>query len=66
MENRPMSEQTMPPMPAPKGGLTPYIEIEGAMKAAEFYAAAFGATTVYAVPPDEQGRTMHVHLYVNG
>lgn len=55
-----------PPMPPPKGGLTPYIEVEGALKAAAFYETAFGAELVYAVPPDEQGRTMHAHLYVNG
>lgn len=60
-----MPEETMPPMPAPKGGLTPYLEVEGALKAAAFYEKAFGAEQVYAVPPDEQGRTMHVHLYVN-
>ena len=28
-------------------------------------ALAFGATEVYRNPPDERGRTMHVHLYVN-
>lgn len=55
-----------PAMPTPKGGLTPYLEVEGALKAAEFYERAFGAETVYVVPPDEQGRTMHVHQYVNG
>ncbi|TKT80980.1 glyoxalase/bleomycin resistance/extradiol dioxygenase family protein [Aquamicrobium sp. LC103] len=48
------------------GGLVPYLEVDGALKAAEFYREAFGAETAFAVPPDEQGRTMHVHLYVNG
>jgi len=48
------------------GGMCPYINVDGAMKAAEFYGAAFGATTLHAVPPDEQGRTMHVHVQVNG
>jgi uncharacterized glyoxalase superfamily protein PhnB len=48
------------------GGMTPYITVDGALKAAEFYKKAFGAETVYSVPPDEQGRTMHVHLHVNG
>lgn len=55
-----------PPMPKALGGLTPYLQVDGALKAAEFYRRAFGAEQVYAVPPDEQGRTMHVHLYVNG
>lgn len=36
------------------------------MKAAEFYKHAFGAEEVFSYPPDEQGRTMHIHLYVNG
>ena len=48
------------------GGMTPYITVDGALKAAGFYEKAFGAETVHAVPPDEQGRTMHVHLHVNG
>lgn len=53
--------------PAPvKGGLVTYLALDGAMRAAEFYAQAFGAETVTALPPDEQGRTMHVHLHVNG
>lgn len=54
------------PMPKALGGLTPYLQLDGALKAATFYEKAFGAEQVYAVPPDEQGRTMHVHLYVNG
>lgn len=48
------------------GGLCPYINVEGALKAADFYAKAFGAETLHKVEPDEQGRTMHVHVYVNG
>ena len=61
-----MSDEQFPPMPAPKGGLNAYLEVEGALKASEFYQKAFGAEQAFAVPPDEQGRTMHVHLYVNG
>lgn len=54
-------------MPVPvKGGLVPYLTLEGAMKAADFYVRAFGAEVAGALPPDDQGRTMHVHLYVNG
>lgn len=55
-----------PAMPKVLGGLTPYLAINGATKAGEFYQRAFGAEQVFAVPPDEQGRTMHIHLYVNG
>lgn len=53
-------------MPAVKGGLTPYLEVDGAIRAAGYYGKAFGAETVFTTPPDEQGRTPHVHLYVNG
>lgn len=61
-----MSDETMPAMPAAKGGLVAYLEVDGATKASQFYQKAFGAEEAYVVPPDEQGRTMHVHLYVNG
>lgn len=60
------AQPEFPPMPKALGGLTPYLSIEGAAKAAAFYEKAFGAEQVFAVPPDEQGRTMHIHLYVNG
>ncbi len=49
-----------------KGGLVTYLTVDGALKAAEFYARAFGAEMVAALPADEQGRTCHVHLHVNG
>ncbi len=55
-----------PSMPPVKGGLCPYVTVEGALAAARFYETAFAAETAFAVPPDPQGRTMHVHLYVNG
>jgi PhnB protein len=48
------------------GGMCPYINVDGALKAAEFYEKAFAAQLLHNVPPDEQGRTMHVHVYVNG
>lgn len=54
-----------PPMPAPKGGVTPYITVSNASEASAFYQRAFGATEVFRVPPDASGRTMHIHLYVN-
>src|SRR5690606_29531525 len=60
------AQPEFPPMPKALGGLTPHLSIEGAAKAAAFYEKAFGAEQVFAVPPDEQGRTMHIHLYLNG
>ena len=48
------------------GGVTPYLEVDGAAKAADFYIRAFGAKEVGRAPPDEKGRFMHIHLYVNG
>lgn len=49
-----------------KGGITPYLTIQGATKAVEFYKKAFGAEVAAAMPPDDTGRTMHIHLYING
>ena len=61
-----MTDQT-PISPAPVlGGLVAYLQVDGAHKAAEFYGKAFGAKTIFAYPPDEKGRTMHIHLHVNG
>lgn len=62
------AEQTtqIPAMAPVRGGLTPYVSVEGAVKASEFYQRAFNATEVARHPVDEKGRTMHVHLYVNG
>jgi PhnB protein len=49
-----------------KGGVVPYLTVDGAMKAADFYRCAFGAEVAAAHPVDDQGRTMHIHLYING
>jgi PhnB protein len=49
-----------------KGGVVAYLQVDGAMKAAAFYQRALGATIAMAHPVDDQGRTMHVHLYING
>lgn len=49
-----------------KGGLVAYLNVDGALAAAEFYKKAFGAELAAQQPADDQGRTMHVHLYVNG
>lgn len=52
--------------PAVKGGAIAYLQVDGAMKAADFYQRAFGAELAAAHPVDDKGRTMHVHLYING
>jgi uncharacterized glyoxalase superfamily protein PhnB len=49
-----------------RGGATAYLQVDGAAKAADFYKRAFGAELAAMHPLDEKGRTMHVHLYVNG
>src|SRR3546814_4590454 len=49
-----------------RGGVVAYLQLDGALKAAQFYEKALGAEIVGSHPPDEEGRTMHVHLYVNG
>ena len=54
------------PNPPVLGGLVAYLQVDGALRAAEFYKRALGAELVFNYPPDEQGRTMHAHLYVNG
>lgn len=52
--------------PEVKGGVVAYLMVDGAMKAAEFYAKAFGAEVAAALPVDESGRSCHVHLHING
>ena len=48
------------------GGVVPYLMVNGASDAAAFYTRAFGATEAFRYPTDEKGRTMHIHLYING
>ena len=52
--------------PTVKGGVVAYLSLDGAIKAADFYQKAFGAEIAASYPPDDKGRTMHVHLYING
>ena len=52
--------------PQVKGGAVPYLTVDGAVKAAEFYKKAFAAEVAVIHPPDDKGRTMHVHLRING
>jgi PhnB protein len=49
-----------------KSGVVAYLALDGAMKAIEFYKAAFGAEVAAVIPPDDKGRTMHAHVYING
>jgi uncharacterized glyoxalase superfamily protein PhnB len=49
-----------------KGGVVAYLNVDGAIKAAEFYQKAFGAEIASMMPADDKGRSMHVHLYMNG
>ena len=49
-----------------KGGIAPYLSVSDASKAAEFYVKAFGAKEAFRYPPDEKGRYLHIHLYING
>jgi uncharacterized glyoxalase superfamily protein PhnB len=53
------------PQPPVKGGVVPYLTVDGAGKAADFYQRAFAAEEVSRMgTPD--GRFMHIHLYING
>ncbi|MET0274088.1 MAG: glyoxalase/bleomycin resistance/extradiol dioxygenase family protein [Phenylobacterium sp.] len=58
--------EVLPAPPATLGGVVANLEVEGAMKASDFYQRAFGAEQVFHHPVDDQGRTMHVHLHLNG
>ena len=49
-----------------RSGVTPYLAVDGALKAVDFYRQAFGAEVAAVMPADETGRTMHAHLYING
>lgn len=48
------------------GGIVAYLCVNNASEAAEFYKKAFGAEEVFRHPVDEKGRTMHIHLHING
>ena len=61
-----MAEPQGTPPAAVKGGVVAYLSVEGAIKAGEFYQKAFAAEPVHINPPDDKGRSMHVHLYING
>ena len=50
----------------PKSGLTPYISVDGARKAVDFYVQAFGAIEREALPAEGSHRLMHAQIDVNG
>jgi len=58
----------MPKAPAVPvlGGVIAYLMVDGASAAAEFYKRAFDAKEVFRYPVDDKGRTMHIHLHING
>lgn len=58
--------QQMPAPPPVVGGIAPYLTPDNASAAADFYIKAFGAEDIYRMPADEKGRTMHIHLRING
>ena len=62
------ARQTSAPsvMPQVLGGVAPYLTVSGADAAAAFYKQALGADEVFRHPGDEHGRTMHIHLVING
>jgi PhnB protein len=61
-----MADNPKMPNPPVKGGAVPYLTVDGAIKAAEFYQKAFAAEVATIYPPDAKGRTMHAHVYING
>jgi PhnB protein len=61
-----MADTPKMPNPPVKGGAVPYLTVDGAIKAAEFYQKAFAAEVATIYPPDAKGRTMHAHVYING
>jgi len=54
------------PPTAVKGGVIAYLCLDGAIKAGELYKKALGAEQVHLHPVDDKGRTMHLHLHING
>jgi len=52
--------------PPVKGGIAPYISVDGASAASEFYKRAFAAEEVARMQGAADGRLLHCHLYING
>jgi PhnB protein len=52
---------------AARGGIIPYLALDGAGRAADFYVKAFGAQEIARVPgPENDGRFIHIHVIING
>ena len=47
-----------------KSGVTPYLTVDGAGEAADFYVRTFGAE-IKAKMESSPGRFIHIHLYIN-
>jgi uncharacterized glyoxalase superfamily protein PhnB len=60
------SAKTYPSYAKVISGVVPYLTVQGAAKAAHFYEKVFGAEIAAFHPVDDKGRTMHIHLYING
>jgi uncharacterized glyoxalase superfamily protein PhnB len=50
----------------PGSGVIPYLNLDGASDAAEFYAKAFGAREIARMPAQDGQRLMHCQLEING
>lgn len=46
--------------------VNPYLTVDGAAKAIEFYGKAFGATEEQRMPAEDGKRIMHAELKING
>lgn len=51
---------------APRGGVTPYLTVQGGTDAIDFYKRAFGAEEVMRNMAQDGKRVMHAHLKING
>ena len=65
MTTETLETPTTPGMAPVKGGVAPYLTVDGAAKASDFYQRAFGAQEV-ARQGGPDGKFMHIHLYING
>ena len=50
----------------PKTGVTPYISVDGARRAIDFYVKAFGGIEREAIPNEAGDRLMHGQVDING
>ena len=60
------AQAELPTATTPHSGVVTYLNVDGALAAADFYRRAFGAEVIAQQPADEKGRTMHIHLVLNG